>query len=250
MLSQFLITVQEKSSYTLLVNFPNRAKFLLSTIIKVIVLSIIFTLIIILAYSSAIYQLLKQKKISQIKTDFINNMTHEFKTPIATINLALDAIKNPKIINDQEKVIRYTNIIRDENKRMNTQVENVLRISRLDNNQLDMRKELVDMHDILKDAIHHVQLIVDSRQGYIRSKLDALERSVNINVSHFTNVLTNILDNAIKYSNDVPKIDINTYNKGNNIILSISDQGSGMSKQVQKEFLRNFIESTQEMFIM
>ena len=229
-----------KSSYTLLVNFPNRAKFLLSTIIKVIVLSIIFTLIIILAYSSAIYQLLKQKKISQIKTDFINNMTHEFKTPIATINLALDAIKNPKIINDQEKVVRYTNIIRDENKRMNTQVENVLRISRLDNNQLDMRKEYVDMHDILKDAIHHVQLIVDSRQGYIRSKLDALERSVNINVSHFTNVLTNILDNAIKYSNDAPKIDINTYNKGNNIILSISDQGSGMSKQVQKRIFEKF----------
>ena len=116
-----------------------------------------------------------------------------------------------KIINDQEKVDRYTKIIRDENKRMNTQVENVLRISRLDNNQLDIRKEHVDMHDILKEAIHHVQLIVDSRQGYICSKLDAIERSVNINISHFTNVLTNILDNAVKYSNDAPKIDINTY---------------------------------------
>lgn len=229
-----------QSDYTLLVNFPNRAKFLLSTILKVIVLSIVFTLIIILAYSSAIYQLLKQKKISQIKTDFINNMTHEFKTPIATINLALDAIKNPKIISDQEKVIRYSNIIRDENKRMHTQVENVLRISRLDNNQLDIRKEFVDMHDLIQDAVNHVQLIVDSRQGYIHAKLEALERSVNVNISHFTNVLTNILDNAIKYSTEAPKIDIHTFNKGNNIILSISDQGSGMTKQVQKRIFEKF----------
>lgn len=95
-------------------------------------LSIIFTLIIIVAYSSALYQLMRQKQISEIKTDFINNMTHEFKTPIATINLALDAIKNPKILDDTEKVKRYLQMIRDENKRMHAQVENVLRISKLE----------------------------------------------------------------------------------------------------------------------
>ncbi len=95
------------------------------------ILSLVFTLIIVIAYSGAIYQLIKQKQISEIKSDFINNMTHEFKTPIATINLAVEAIKNPKIIEDKEKVIRYVKMIRDENKRMHAQVENVLRISKL-----------------------------------------------------------------------------------------------------------------------
>ena len=99
------------SSYKLYVNFPDDKKFILSSVIGMILLSVVFTSVIIIAYSSALFQLVKQRKISQIKTDFINNMTHEFKTPIATINLALDAIKNPKIIVDREKVVRYLNMI-------------------------------------------------------------------------------------------------------------------------------------------
>src|SRR5690606_37606159 len=114
------------SNYQLLVNFTGKKKVVLSSVTLMAALSIMFTLIIVIAYSSALSQLIKQRQISQIKTDFINNMTHEFKTPIATINLALDAIKNPKIINDSEKVNRYLHMIRDENKRMNAQVENVL----------------------------------------------------------------------------------------------------------------------------
>ncbi|MFT5713867.1 MAG: two-component system phosphate regulon sensor histidine kinase PhoR, partial [Flavobacterium sp.] len=117
--------------YKLLVTFPHKKKFLLSELVSITVLSIIFTLIILVAYTSALNQLIRQRQISEIKTDFINNMTHEFKTPIATINLALDAIKNPKIIDDKEKVFRYLQMIRDENKRMHAQVENVLRISKL-----------------------------------------------------------------------------------------------------------------------
>lgn len=121
-----------RSSYKLLVSFPDDRKFIFASIKGMIFLSVIFTSIIVLAYSSALYQLVKQRKIAEIKTDFINNMTHEFKTPIATINLALDAIKNPKIIDDKEKVIRYLNMIKDENRRMHAQVENVLRISKLE----------------------------------------------------------------------------------------------------------------------
>jgi two-component system phosphate regulon sensor histidine kinase PhoR len=120
----------DESNYSLYVDFPERKKFLLSSILWMILLSVLFTGIIILAYSSAIYQLIKQRQISQIKTDFINNMTHEFKTPIATINLALDSIKNPQILKDEEKVKRYLRMIKDENKRMHAQVENVLRISK------------------------------------------------------------------------------------------------------------------------
>jgi len=229
-----------ESNYRLWVDFPDRKKFLLSSILWMILLSILFTSVIIVAYSSAIYQLIKQRQISQIKTDFINNMTHEFKTPIATINLALDAIKNPKIIADEEKVKRYLGMIKDENKRMHAQVENVLRISKLEKNELNISKERLKLHDLINDAVTHVELIVEDRKGYVKTHLDAAKSSVLANDTHFTNVIVNILDNAIKYSDDAPKIDVYTENIGNNIILKIADQGNGMSKQVAKRVFEKF----------
>ena len=117
------------SNYKLLVNFPQRDKFIWSSVLGMLGLSVLFTSIILIAFITALIQIMKQRQISEIKTDFINNMTHEFKTPIATINLALDSIKNPKIIDDKEKVARYLRMIREENKRMHAQVENLLRIS-------------------------------------------------------------------------------------------------------------------------
>lgn len=229
-----------QSDYTLYVDFPERRRFLMSSILGMIVLSIVFTSVIVLAYSSAIYQLIKQRQISQIKTDFINNMTHEFKTPIATINLALDAIRNPRIIGDEEKVMRYLGMIKDENKRMHAQVENVLRISKLEKNELNISKERMDLHDLIEDAITHVELIVENRNGYVKSHLNADRTTVLANETHFTNVIVNVLDNAIKYSDNEPKIDVYTENVGTNIILKIADQGNGMSKQVQKRVFEKF----------
>lgn len=229
-----------KSNYQLLVNFTGKKEVVLSSVTLMAILSIIFTLIIVIAYSSALSQLIKQRQISQIKTDFINNMTHEFKTPIATINLALDAIKNPKVVNDQEKVKRYLQMIRDENKRMHAQVENVLQISKLEKNELDLKKERFQLHDLIEDAITHVELIVEDRNGYIKSHFGALKSSILGNEDHLTNVIVNILDNAIKYTADEPKIDIYTENVRNSIILKIRDQGSGMSKAVQKKIFEKF----------
>jgi len=229
-----------ESNYQLLVNFTGKKKVILSSVTLMAALSIIFTLIIVIAYSSALSQLIKQRQISQIKTDFINNMTHEFKTPIATINLALDAIKNPKIICDQEKVSRYLQMIRDENKRMHAQVENILQISKLEKNELDLTKERVHLHTVIEDAITHIDLIVEDRNGYVRTHFGALKSSVLANEPHLTNVVVNILDNAIKYSLDAPKIDIYTENVRNNIVMKIRDQGAGMSKAVQKKIFEKF----------
>lgn len=229
-----------RSSYKLLVNFPDDKKFILSSIMGMILLSIIFTSIIILAYSSALYQLVKQRKISEIKTDFINNMTHEFKTPIATINLALDAIKNPKVIDDKEKVLRYLNMIKDENKRMHAQVENVLRISKLEKNELNISKDRVELHDLIEDAITHVQLLIEDRSGTIETHFNAEKSSVLASEMHFTNVIVNILDNAIKYSPKKLKIEVFTENIGTNIILKIKDYGSGMSKAALKRVFEKF----------
>ncbi|MEX0312882.1 MAG: sensor histidine kinase [Allomuricauda sp.] len=228
------------TNFSLLLTFPKQKKFIFGSIMGMALLSLIFTLVILVAYSSAIYQLIKQKQISEIKTDFINNMTHEFKTPIATINLAVEAIRNPKSIEDKDKVLRYLGMIREENKRMHAQVENVLRISKLEKNQLDIRKDRVDAHDIVSDAITHVELIVKNRGGYIHSHLDAERSEVLANDMHFTNVVVNMLDNAIKYSPEPPKIDVFTETVKNNIIIKIQDQGAGMSKAVLKKVFEKF----------
>ncbi|RZJ27842.1 MAG: HAMP domain-containing histidine kinase [Flavobacterium sp.] len=229
-----------KNRYQLLVTFPQKKKFLFSELLGITVLSIVFTLIIIIAYSSALNQLIKQRQISQIKTDFINNMTHEFKTPIATINLALDAIKSPKVAGNAETMTRYLQMIRDENKRMHAQVENVLRISKLEKRELEISKESTNIHDIVEEAIEHVNLIIEDRHGTITTHFNAKRTTVLLNDVHFTNVLVNVLDNAIKYSPEAPRIDVYTENVKDFVIIKIKDQGSGMSKAAQKRIFEKF----------
>jgi len=226
--------------YKLYVSFPHKKKFLLSQLVSITILSIIFTLIIIIAYTSALNQLIRQRQISEIKNDFINNMTHEFKTPIATINLALDAIRNPKIIEDKEKVFKYLNMIRDENKRMHAQVENVLRISKLEKKELNIIKESSNIEEVINDAIEHVSLILQDREGSISLHFGADRKIVLLNDTHFTNVIVNILENAIKYTPDIPKIDIYTENIKDMVLVKIKDNGVGMSKVAQKRIFEKF----------
>ncbi|NVK52638.1 MAG: HAMP domain-containing histidine kinase [Flavobacteriaceae bacterium] len=229
-----------KSKFTLYVTFPNQQEHILADISNILLLSVFFIFIIIIAFSSSLYQLLRQKKISEIKTDFINNMTHEFKTPIATINLALDAIKNPKIISDREKVERYVKMIREENKRMHGQVENVLRISKLEKNQLEISKDAIDMHDIIEEAISHVQLLINNQKGTIATQLKALQSEVLGSPLHLTNVLVNILENALKYSDGEPNIQISSESTSKFFIVKIKDDGIGMSKNAQKYVFDKF----------
>ncbi len=228
------------NKYQLVVNFPNKKRYLFSELVAISSLSIVFTLIIILAYTSALSQLVKQRKISEIKTDFINNMTHEFKTPIATINLALDAIKNPKVIDNKETVFRYLQMIREENKRMHAQVENVLRISKLEKKELEISKEPIDIQDIIEDAVEHISLIIEDKNGSVVTKFNAHRRIVLLNDVHFTNVIVNILDNAIKYSVKNPVIEIVTENVKDFLILKIKDNGIGMSKPTQRLIFEKF----------
>ncbi len=229
------------SKFQLLLSFPTKNEYLFSSVFGLSLLSIIFTVIIIATYYSAIMQLKNQKEISEIKSDFINNMTHEFKTPIATINLALDSIKNPKIFSDAEKVHRYLGMIKEENKRMLAQVNNVLQISRLERNELDIKKEPHNIHDIIEDAIDHVNLIIEDREGDIQINLDAESTQVNLNQVHFTNVMTNLLDNAIKYSPDAPKIEVTTLNTTpDSITIKVKDHGQGMGKTAVKRVFEKF----------
>ncbi len=232
--------IENHSKYQLYISFPQKSKFLVSDLLPFILISLLFTVVIIAAYYSAIRQLITQRQISEIKNDFINNMTHEFKTPIATINLALDAIKNPKIIDDKEKVMRYVQMIRDENKRMHAQIENILRISKLEKKELDIPKEKVELTEVLEVAIDHVSLLIEDREGTLNTHFNTQRDTVLINPTHFTSVFVNILDNAIKYSPNAPVIDIYTENVKDSIVVKIKDQGAGMSKTATKKIFDKF----------
>lgn len=229
-----------QSKYQLMVTFPKKKKWLIQEVAGISILSIILTFIVVFSYLKTLKQLSNQRKISEIKTDFINNMTHEFKTPIATINLALDAIKNPKVINDEEKIKRYVQMIREENKRMNAQVENVLRISKLERNEIELTKESVDMHQIIQNAVDHLHLIANEREASISLNLQAQRSFASINQDHMTNVIINLIDNALKYSPEKPIINISTVNDNNEIVIKVSDKGMGMSKAVQKRIFEKF----------
>ena len=158
------------SDYSIRLNFPNRTTFLLSSIVEVVLTSFVLITIIILAYITNILLLIRQRQISQIKSDFINNMTHEFKTPIATINLALSAIKNPQIIGNKRKVNKYLKMIDDENNRMYEQVENVLMISQLEKNELNIEKRSLDLKNVINSSVSHLNLIIKNKMERFQLK--------------------------------------------------------------------------------
>ena len=228
------------STYDLIVSFPKKNSYVLSSIIGVASLSFILTLLIVILCGISLYQILQQKKISEIKSDFINNMSHEFKTPIATINLAIDAIENPVNIKDEKKVSRYLKMMREENKRMQDQVETVLMISQLERGTTPMELSSIDIHDVIEEAISHVALIVQNRSGMIYKHLEATSTIVSANKNHFTNVLTNLLDNAIKYSEGSPIIEVRTWTEEEQISIEIKDEGIGMDTETLQLIFEKF----------
>ena len=235
----FLNDESSSVSYNLVVSFPDKQQYVLSSIIGVATLSFMLTLIVVVIATSALYQIIQQKKLSEIKNDFINNISHEFKTPIATINLALDAISSStKSLND--KSMSYLGMIREENSRMLSQVENILRISQLEKSSNPFTMEEIDIHEVIEDAIEHVKLIVESKKGSIDLSLKALDSNISGNSNHLENIIINILDNAVKYSKENPKIVVSSTNINKDIRLCFEDNGIGMDKNTQKLIFEKF----------
>lgn len=220
--------------------FPERDQFIGRTTTQLLVLSTVFTLIIFLTFYLSIYLIIKQKKISEMKSDFINNMTHEFKTPIATISIAADSISNDRVINDEEKVRFFAGMIKKENSRMNEQVERILRIARFDRKEFEFNFQAVDLHQLIEEVIHSLFIQVDKRGGIIETRLEAGISVATTDPIHFTNLVFNLLDNANKYSNDPPLIIVSTTNYSKGIILTIEDHGIGMTKAVQSRIFDKF----------
>lgn len=228
------------STYDLVVSFPEKSRYLLSSIFGVASLSFVLTLLIVILCGISLYQIIQQKKISEIKSDFINNMSHEFKTPIATINLAIDAIENPVNIKDEKKVSRYLQMMREENKRMKDQVETVLMISQLERGSTPVEMKIENVHELIEGAISHVALIVQNRSGMIYKHLEAPTALVRVDKNHLTNVFINLLDNAIKYSEGSPIIEIRTWVENDQIAIEVKDEGMGMDNETLKLIFHKF----------
>ncbi len=224
----------------LVLYFPGSKTWVIRRLWGMLLLSIVFTLIIIFAFTYTIIIIFRQKKLSDIKTDFINNMTHEFKTPIATISLSVDSINNPKVFENKEKLHYFTNIIKEENNRMNLQVEQVLKMAMLDKGEYKLNFEEVDMHLVINNAVRNINLQVEQKNGLIAENLTAKNAIIEADSVHISNIIFNLLDNANKYSPDRPEIKVSTWNDDKGIYISVADKGIGMKKDAQKRIFEKF----------
>ena len=202
--------------------------------------SLLFSLFILATFALSLFFIIRQKKISEMKSDFINNMTHEFKTPIATISLAADTITNPKVINDEASIRHFIGMIKKENSRMNKKVETILQIASLDKKEIEFKYENVSLHTVIEHVLETIEIQVNQRNGKINLNLKAEEPNIFGDYEHLSNLVNILLDNAIKYSPDLPEITIITRNSEKGIILSVEDEGIGMTKAVQSKIFERF----------
>ncbi len=225
---------------TLRLHFPDKASWLWSSLLPTLIGTIIFAGLILFCFAYTIWIILRQKKVSAMKTDFINNMTHEFKTPIATISLATDSILSPRIITSEEKIKRFADIIKQENKRMLGQVEKVLQMAMIDKSDFDLSLTQVDMHSVINVAIENANLLVQRRGGTISRELTADPPIIQGDQTHLSNVIHNLLDNANKYSSEAPDISVRTRNVSGGVEVIVEDHGVGMTSDSRKQIFEKF----------
>ena len=220
--------------------FPSRTNYVLGSMAWILGGSMLFSLIILATFALSLFFIIRQKKISEMKSDFINNMTHEFKTPIATISLAADTITNPKVIKNEDSIRHFISMIKKENSRMNKKVENILQIASLDKKEIDFSFDNHSIHSIIEKVVDTIEIQVQQKKGRIELNLDADEPVIYGDSEHLGNLVNNLLDNAIKYSIDAPEVIVGTCNNERGVILTVEDKGIGMSKSVQSKIFERF----------
>lgn len=216
------------------VYFPGQKTYLLSSMWMMLLVSLTFMLALIFSFYYTISTIFKQKKLSEIKNDFISNMTHEFKTPISTISLACEVLNDRSIEKSPERVNNYVKMIGDENKRLSLLVENILQTAILDKGQLKLKIQSIDIHNLVEQAIVNTKLQAEQKEGEITMELKAENPVIHADRVHVTNIVFNLIDNALKYSNEHPRIKISTHNDSEGVFIAVMDNGIGISKENQK----------------
>ncbi|MBS1647667.1 MAG: HAMP domain-containing histidine kinase [Bacteroidetes bacterium] len=224
----------------LIIEFPDEENYLLRTMWIVLSVSAVIILSLVWAFYFTISTIRQQKKYTEIKNDFISNMTHEFKTPIATIALASEMLSDNSIGKTPEKMNRFTKMIRDENKRLGSLVENILQTSILDKGNFKLQRINFDLHETILAAVEKIHLQLEQKNGTLHTHLKADPHTLFADKTHITNIVVNLLDNALKYSKEYPKISIRTENVQGGILLAIEDNGVGISKEDAKKIFDQF----------
>lgn len=220
--------------------FPKRTRYLWENLIPIVLSSVLFTMMILFCFGYTVYIIFKQKKLSEVKNDFINNMTHEFKTPIATINLATDSIGNASIISNEDKIRRFLGIIKAENKRMLNQVEKVLQMAQIDKQEISLKPIKLDINDLVQTVAGNAALKVQARDGSLDIRLKAKYPQVEADQTHISNIVANLIDNAEKYTRETPHIEVETMDDKDGVKISVKDNGIGMSKEALKHIFEKF----------
>jgi two-component system, OmpR family, phosphate regulon sensor histidine kinase PhoR len=219
----------------LYIYFPEKSRFILIQMWGMLAVSLALVLVIIAAFIYSITTIIRQKKLSEMKNDFINNMTHEFKTPISTVSLACQALTDSDVQKSDELYSSYISIISDENKRLGIMAEKILQTAVLEKGKLSPRKEHFNIHEIITDVIKNIGIQIEIRDGVIETRLDAEQYEIVADKIHISNVIYNLLDNANKYSPRKPQIKVSTDNVPGGILISVEDNGIGISKTYQKK---------------
>lgn len=225
---------------TLIIIVPNVNTYLFKTLQWVVFGAVLFILIVLAAFLITVRSLIKQRKLSEIKSDFINNMTHELKTPLATISLAVDALKSSKVQADAKSVDYFSNIIKEENVRMNKHVETILQAALLEKKDNEINRQLVDIHDLIQGVVDSFKLQLEAKPSAVHTKFEANPSEIWIDEEYFLHVLSNLIDNAIKYAKDEIDITIKTRTISNKMIITIEDKGIGMSHDTVKRIFEKF----------
>jgi len=222
------------------VSFPQKSSLILSTMTATMGTTAGLLFVLIFCFGYILFAIIRQKKISEMKTDFINNMTHEFKTPVSTIMIASDALRDSEVVEDKSRIARLANIIYEENARLGSHIERVLNIARIDNNDFKLDKTPLDINEMVAVVVDSMELKLQKSKAVIHLNLDAQNAIIKADELHFSNLLYNLIDNAIKYSKDVPEITISTANKNGHVIIKVSDKGIGMSRDQQTKIFEQF----------
>jgi two-component system phosphate regulon sensor histidine kinase PhoR len=225
---------------TIIIVAPNIRYYLLRSLLWVIVGVVLFIIVVLAAFFITIRSLMTQRKLVEIKRDFINNMTHELKTPLATISLAVDALKSTKVNTDPTSVAYFSNIIKEENVRMNKHVETILQAAQLDKKENELNKQEVDVHDLILGVVDSFKLQLEAKPSQVQTILEASPSIIKVDEEHLLHVLSNLIDNAIKYSKSEINIIIQTKSLNNKTFISIQDKGIGMDANARKHIFEKF----------
>jgi two-component system phosphate regulon sensor histidine kinase PhoR len=222
------------------VSFPKKNSLILAKMTATMATSGALLFVLIICFGYTIFSILRQKKISEMKMDFINNMTHEFKTPVSTIMIASEALKDKEIAADESRVARLAHIIFEENQRLGNHIERVLNIARIEENDLTLDIKQLDVNEMVTTVLDSMSLKLQKYNVIANLKLDAQRAMIEADELHFSNVLYNLIDNAIKYSPEVPEITISTFNKNDEVVIRVADKGIGMNRDQQTKIFEQF----------